>query len=130
MKLVVLALAALSSVRAFVPMAERALRTARFAEEGAPAAAQQRQFSRLRGPADGELVEDDDGLEASIDEMIELPEGGEKAMVVKAFMQTLPPNVKVTSVSRIQCLSMWQSYAVKRQSILALGLIDSRLVAD
>ena len=45
-------------------------------EEGAPAAAQQRQFSRLRGPADGELVEDDDGLEASIDEMIELPEGG------------------------------------------------------
>jgi hypothetical protein len=39
MKLVVLALAALSSVRAFVPMAERALRTARFAEEGAPAAA-------------------------------------------------------------------------------------------
>ena len=45
-------------------------------EEGGPAAVQQRQFSRLRGPADGELVEDDDGLEASIDEMIELPEGG------------------------------------------------------
>jgi len=32
------------------------------------------------------------------------------------FMKTLHPGVKVTSIERIQNLTMWQSYAVKRQT--------------
>jgi len=32
------------------------------------------------------------------------------------FMKTLQPNIKVQSIERIQNISMWQSYAVKRQT--------------
>jgi len=37
---------------------------------------------------------------------------------VDAFMATLSPSIKVVSVERIQNMPMWQSYAVKRQTIL------------
>ena len=47
-----------------------------------------------------------------------LPEGSEKQKVVREFMKTLNGNIKVQSVERIQSMSMWQSYAVKRQTIL------------
>merc|ERR1712196_535165 len=42
-----------------------------------------------------------------------------KQQVVSAFMKTLGhTNVRVESVERIQNMSMWQSFAVKRQSVL------------
>ena len=42
-----------------------------------------------------------------------------EAQAVKAaFMKTLTPNVKIRSIERIQNTSMWQSYAVKRQTII------------
>ena len=47
-----------------------------------------------------------------------LPEGPEKAKVVATFMRTLTPAFRVQSVERVQNVSMWQSYAVKRQTIL------------
>ena len=46
-----------------------------------------------------------------------LPEGSEKQGVVSAFMKT-NPHIRVQSVERVQNLTMWQSYAVKRQSII------------
>lgn len=52
-------------------------------------------------------------------ELTLLPEGQEKAQVVTAFMKTLPPGVRVVDVQRIQNVSMWQSYAVKRQTVRA-----------
>merc|ERR1711988_496122 len=48
-----------------------------------------------------------------------LSDGPEKQQVVHAFMATLPANLQVVMVERVQNLSMWQSYAVKRQTILA-----------
>jgi len=42
----------------------------------------------------------------------------EKQAVTNAFMKTLTPNIKVVSVERIQNMSMWQTYAVKRQTVL------------
>jgi len=51
-------------------------------------------------------------------ELTKLPEGGEKQGVVAAFMKTLKPNFQVIDVQRVQNMSMWQSYAVKRQTIV------------
>merc|ERR1711959_244922 len=51
-------------------------------------------------------------------EMHPLPEGPEKASVVAAFSKTVSRGVRVRGVERIQNMSMWQSYAVKRQTIL------------
>ena len=51
-------------------------------------------------------------------ELIPLPEGPEKQAVVGAFSSTLPPGVRVVGVERVQNVSMWQSYAVKRQTVL------------
>ena len=39
--------------------------------------------------------------------------------IVAYFRQTLPPTLVVVDVQRIQNVSMWQSYAVKRQTVLA-----------
>merc|ERR1712093_444688 len=41
-----------------------------------------------------------------------------KASVVAAFSKTVSRSVRVRGVERIQNMSMWQSYAVKRQTIL------------
>jgi len=43
----------------------------------------------------------------------------ERVQVENAFKATLPSNVQVIGVDRVQNLAMWQSYAVKRQTILA-----------
>ena len=49
-----------------------------------------------------------------------LPEGQEKRDVAANFMQTLNhTNVRIVSIERIQNVSMWQSYAVKRQTVLS-----------
>jgi len=48
-----------------------------------------------------------------------LPEGAEKRKAVDHFLSTLPPSIKVVDVQRVQNISMWQSYAVKRQTVLA-----------
>jgi hypothetical protein len=53
------------------------------------------------------------------------PNSGEAQQVKAAFMKTLPPNVKVVSIERIQNTSMWQSYAVKRQTVLMREKDDS-----
>jgi len=53
-------------------------------------------------------------------ELFTLPEGGEKSQAVSAFRATLQhiPSLQVLSVERVQNVSMWQSYAVKRQTIV------------
>ena len=48
-----------------------------------------------------------------------LPEGPEKQRVVNAFMSSLNNNVRVVSVERVQNVSMWQSFAVKRSMVFA-----------
>lgn len=48
-----------------------------------------------------------------------LKDGAEKQKVIDAFMATLPSNVKVEQVYRIQNMALWQSYAVKRQTMQA-----------
>ena len=48
-----------------------------------------------------------------------LPDGPEKDGVVKKFMASLSGwSVRVLSVERVQNMSMWQSFAVKRQTVL------------
>lgn len=39
--------------------------------------------------------------------------------MVNAFMATLQPNVKVISVDRVENMTLWQSYAVKKQTMTA-----------
>ena len=51
-------------------------------------------------------------------QMVKLPDGPERQSVVAAFQQTLPGGISVVSVERVQNQSMWQSYAVKRQTIV------------
>merc|ERR1712164_111413 len=49
-----------------------------------------------------------------------LPDGQEKSDVAANFMQTLNhTNVRIMGIERIQNVSMWQSYAVKRQTVLS-----------
>jgi poly [ADP-ribose] polymerase 10/14/15 len=48
-----------------------------------------------------------------------LKDGPEKDMAVNWFMGTLGANVKVVKVERIQNVSLWQSFAVKRQTVLS-----------
>jgi len=57
-------------------------------------------------------------------EYFTLPEGEEKNACARAFLESLAPYqtelgvVEVVEVQRIQNMSMWQSYAVKRQTIV------------
>ena len=51
-------------------------------------------------------------------EMPVLHDDEEKSAVVTYFKTTLPHNINVVDVKRIQNMSMWQSYAVKRQTVL------------
>lgn len=52
-------------------------------------------------------------------ELVKVEANSAEGQKVKAaFMQTLPPNIKVISIQRIQNHPMWQSYAVKRQTVL------------
>jgi hypothetical protein len=49
-----------------------------------------------------------------------LPDGQEKRDVAANFMQTLHhTSVRIVSIERIQNVSMWQSYAVKRQTVVS-----------
>lgn len=53
-------------------------------------------------------------------QMFKLAEGSaERAKVEAAFRATLTPNVRVVSIERVQNVSMWQSYAVKRQTVVS-----------
>merc|ERR1719162_1161700 len=38
--------------------------------------------------------------------------------VADAFISTLPPTIKIVSVQRIQNMAMWQSYIVKRKTVI------------
>jgi hypothetical protein len=38
--------------------------------------------------------------------------------VVDSFLSTLPPKTKIVSVQRIQNMAMWQSYVVKRKTVI------------
>jgi len=49
----------------------------------------------------------------------ELPEGMEKHKVVQFWMATLRPGMQVIKVERVQNMSLWQSFAVKRQTVLS-----------
>ena len=44
--------------------------------------------------------------------------GQEYQKVVDAFMLTLPPTMRIVSVQRIQNMGMWQSYIVKRKTVI------------
>ena len=50
--------------------------------------------------------------------LVELLVGPERAEVIRLFRQTVAPSVRITSVGCVQNLSMWQSFAVKRQTVL------------
>ena len=68
----------------------------------------------LRTPAHWSRVAD-----PMVAELVPLPDGEEKQAVVEAFMTTLDPGrVQVVGVERIQNEAMWQTFAVKRQTIL------------
>jgi poly [ADP-ribose] polymerase 10/14/15 len=47
-----------------------------------------------------------------------LPPGPEKENVINRFKATLAPSAQVISVDRVQNMTLWQSYAVKRQTLL------------
>merc|ERR1712070_983336 len=64
-------------------------------------------WTQMSDPSEPQLVKLDKTTDAA-----------EVRAVVTAFMKTLPPSVKVKSVERVQNMPMWQSYAVKRQTIL------------
>merc|ERR1712164_210130 len=69
----------------------------------------------LRPPTTWESQKDPSTVEKFL-----LPEGQEKRDVAANFMQTLNhTNVRIVSIERIQNVSMWQSYAVKRQTVLS-----------
>merc|ERR1712025_807534 len=69
----------------------------------------------LRPPTTWENQKDPSTVEKFL-----LPEGQEKRDVAANFMQTLNhTNVRIVSIERIQNVSMWQSYAVKRQTVLS-----------
>lgn len=51
-------------------------------------------------------------------ELFTVPDGPEKKAAVAAFMKTLSGNIQVVEVKRVQNVAMWQSFAVKRQTIL------------
>jgi Leucine-rich repeat (LRR) protein len=63
--------------------------------------------------------------DALVAERIKLSNGPEKADCVNAFRQTLPTSATVVSVERIQNMAMWQSYAVKRQGMIAREKLSS-----
>jgi len=50
-------------------------------------------------------------------ELTTLPEGVEKAKCEAAFLMTVPPKVKVIEVQRVQNVSMWQTFVVKKQTV-------------
>lgn len=52
-------------------------------------------------------------------ELVLLDDGVEKQQVVRKFLSSLKPDVRVVKVERVQNVSLWQSFAVKRQSILS-----------
>ena len=69
----------------------------------------------LRPPTTWENQKDPSTVEKFL-----LPEGQEKRDVAANFMQTLNhTNVRIVSIERIQNVSMWQSYAVKRQTVVS-----------
>jgi len=70
--------------------------------------------SALAPPAHWQSVRD-----PMIVEFVDVCDGPEKEKVVSAFRATLPPSVRVLEVQRVQNVSMWQSYAVKRSTVLA-----------
>jgi len=66
-----------------------------------------------------------------VTEMFTLKDGPERQNVVNFFMGTLNPSkVKVVDVQRIQNMSMWQSFAVKRQTILQREKEDNAVTAN
>jgi hypothetical protein len=90
-----------------------------------PTADQMAELQKMMGGGDGAA----DALKAPdtwtrvkdpmLPEMVPVGLGTPEAQAVKAaFMKTLTPNVKIRSIERIQNTSMWQSYAVKRQTIV------------
>jgi poly [ADP-ribose] polymerase 10/14/15 len=54
-------------------------------------------------------------------ELFRLPDGPEKKNVVDQFKTTLAPTTQVVSVDRIENMSLWQSYAIKRQTVSLHG---------
>jgi len=52
-------------------------------------------------------------------QLFPVPDGPEKKLAKEWFMSSLSPAIKVIQVYRIQNLSLWQSFAVKRQTILS-----------
>ena len=50
--------------------------------------------------------------------LVVLQDGSERAEVERLVSRALPPGVRITGVSRVQNLPMWQTYAVKRQTVV------------
>jgi len=65
--------------------------------------------------------------DALVAERIDLPDGQEKDNAVRAFKKSLSAGVNIVGVQRIQNMAMWQSYAVKRQS---MATRDKKTIAN
>jgi poly [ADP-ribose] polymerase 10/14/15 len=87
------------------------------------------QLSKMMGPTGADCLQPPDTWSELKDPLVAqlfpLPDGPEKNATVAWFMKTLPPAFKVEKVERIQNLTLWQSFAVKRQTVLSRqGLED------
>lgn len=82
-----------------------------------------KQLSNMMGPAGADCLTPPNTWSELRDPLVAqlfpLPDGPEKQTAVSWFMQTLSPSVQVVKVERIQNLSLWQSFAVKRQTVLS-----------
>ena len=89
-----------------------------------PSKEQMQQLQALLGGDDaGSALAHPSTWDAMVDpnavKIVKLDDGPEKKMVVDWFQKTLiRRKITVVSVERVQNLSMWQSFAVKRQAVL------------
>jgi poly [ADP-ribose] polymerase 10/14/15 len=70
----------------------------------------------LKAPATWGSVKD-----PLVAQLFPLPDGPEKSSVARAFLreaEMVNAGIQVVSVERVQNMSMWQSYAVKRQTVV------------
>jgi len=81
------------------------------------------QLQQMMGPAGADCLSTPTAWAEVKDPMVaqlfKVCDGSEKKIVVDWFMKTLGQNVKVVKVERIQNVSLWQSFAVKRQTVLS-----------
>lgn len=81
------------------------------------------QLSTMMGPAGADCLTPlgtwSQLKDPMVAQLFSVPDGPEKQGVVSWFMRSLSASVQVVKVERVQNLSLWQSFAVKRQTLLS-----------